>query len=619
MQLLVTSAVVRRLGVMPALLLTPLCLATGAGIALLGAGALPGVLLVKGIDGGLRYSIHRVSGELVYLPIPAATRQRAKPLIDGALARVVQTATGAGLLALSGTPLARPQPLAALVASLALVWLVAAMTTRRPYLRLLRGVVSAGSLQDVEAAEPIDLETAQLLVQRLASEDPAEVEGAMVALARRDRSGLVPALVLLHHDERVLVRALEMFGSSDRGDWYAQARRLVEHPSEAVRVAAARALARHEQLDASSLSADIGLRARGYAAVRMALRDESTSVLDHVAVRDLLARPDGEKELAERGMLAAIADARPSSRLWPLLRALAALRAPSRERSELFAAAAARQRDEEVLPQLVALLAARDGREAVRTALVSFAEPAMRHVWRTLRDPARPRRLRLHMAKTLARFGTKAAADLLIEEIEHETDVLVRTKAIHALRWLVSEHRMSLDRARIEALAARDLEEHFRRLAILDVAGSCPTGGAIVDELLPELLEEEAAQSLERAFNLLQVAHPHQGVHHALLAHRSGEPYVRANAAELLDALLHRRDQGRLRDLFQLATDDRPAPLRLRKARALVRGLVETRIEAIEALVASDDRILAELGRRWERAEPVRFESVVVRRAAGGG
>ena len=34
------------------------------------------------------------------------------------------------------------------------------------------------------------------------------------------------------------------------------------------------------------------------------------------------------------------------------------------------------------------------------------------------------------------------------------------------------------------------------------------------------------------------------------------DPYARANAAELIDALLRRRDQRRLRALFRLAMDD---------------------------------------------------------------
>src|SRR4029077_16835161 len=124
------------------------------------------------------------------------------------------------------------------------------------------------------------------------------------ALARRDRAGLVPALVLLHHEGGVLVQALEMFGESSRSDWFELARRLLDDPRETVRVAAARALARHQQLDPTSLANDVGWRARGYAAVRTAIRDLSTDVLEHASVASLIdgtAEPDASLRL---GMLA---------------------------------------------------------------------------------------------------------------------------------------------------------------------------------------------------------------------------------------------------------------------------------------------------------------------------
>ena len=107
-QLLMSGTVVRHVGVLPALVLTPLLLFAGSLGALATGGSFPGVLLVKGIDGSLRYSIHRVTGELMYLPVPTIARQRSKPLIDGALGRIAQTATGAGLLALGGTSLVSP-------------------------------------------------------------------------------------------------------------------------------------------------------------------------------------------------------------------------------------------------------------------------------------------------------------------------------------------------------------------------------------------------------------------------------------------------------------------------------------------------------------------------------
>ncbi len=592
---LASGTIVRRLGVLAALVPTPLLLIAGALTALLGGGALPGVLVVKSIDGSLRYSLHRVTGELMYLPLPLSTRQRTKTLIDGGLGRIAQTVTGAGLLAIGGTTFIGPGPLAAIVAALGVAWLATVVTMRRPYLRLLRSSITTGSFDASDNPEPVDLETAQMLVQCLASDDASLVEGAMRALARRGREGLVPALVLLHQDEVVLEQALEMFGRSSRSDWFALARRLLDDPRESVRVAAARALARHEQLDPASLAHDVGWRARGYAAVRLALRDASTEVAEHPSVAHLLAQPGEPGDLARMGLLAAISDATPTLRLSPLLCLLAGEARTYRERSELLARAAAHQGDPTLIPYLIPLLEQRDGREAVRDALVSFREPALAQVVAALRDPSRSRRLRLHAPKTLARFATSYAAECLLTDIETEPDGLIRYKAIRALRVLVTEHRLFVDRRRAERLSSAELWRHFTHLGLRS-ALERPTDPLAV--LAVELLDERAAHALERAFHLLQIAHPRQGVHHAYIARRSDDPFARANAAELIDALLRRRDQRMLRRLFRLATDDLPIPDRVERARALDLPAPRTRDEAIDALVDDGDTIFSVLGRR---------------------
>lgn len=333
-QLVTTASFLPRVGMLPALALTPtLLLVGGVGAFVAGAG-LAGALLVKSIDGGLRYSIHRVTDELAYLPVPASARQRSKPFIDGTLNRAAQTVTGAALFALGGTSHFGARAQAALVVGLAAAWLATVWTMRRPYLALLRKAVMAGSLDAFAGPEPIDLDAAQLLVQRLASADPLEVEGAMVVLARRGRGGLIPALVLLHRDEGVLVRALELFGESSRSDWFELAQQLFDDSRESVRIAAARALARHDRLDASRLINDVGQRARGYAAVRLALRDPLAEVLVHPAVAPLLEQPGEAGVAADLGMLAAAADSDPTPRLWPLLRRLAAKATGPVERTE---------------------------------------------------------------------------------------------------------------------------------------------------------------------------------------------------------------------------------------------------------------------------------------------
>jgi AAA family ATP:ADP antiporter len=598
-QLFLSSAVMRRLGVTAAVVLTPLLLLLGAAGVVIAGGALGAVLVLKAIDGSLRFSIHRVTEELIYLPVPARIRQHFKPFIDGALARASQTVTGAGLLVLGGTWVLAPRPLAVVVTAFACLWLAIAVTIRKPYLALLRGAISTGTLRAPESLEPLDLESAQLLVQHLASEDPPEVLGAMNALSRRGHVGFVPALVLLHSDELVLTQALEHFGTSTRTDWIPLARRLLGDRRESVRMAAARALARHDELDIERLADDVGWRVRGYATVDLALRDGVEDALEHEQVGTMLRERGGDGESARLGMLAAIADASPTPALSRLLLSLSNSPSPSPEHTELLAHAAARQRDSRLVPRLVELLSAREGREAVRTALLAFGDDGLQAVWWALRDTKRPRRFRIHVPKTIGRFGTRTAAEYLLENIETEEDGLVRQKSVRALELLVAQHRVPLDHTRVVRLAHEALVRYFRLLG-QQVALGAPTliaGHALAaDRLLAGLLDDKLRQLLGRVFRLFAIAHPREDFRRVRVACLSDDPYTRANAGELLDALLRHRDEQPLRELLRLITEDLPAAERAARAAVLVEHpMPRGREDALSALMRDRDPILAEL------------------------
>lgn len=567
-QVFVGSAIVQRFGTLTAVVLTPASLLVGAiGAVLSGGGALA-VFLVKGVDGSLRHSIHRITGELVYLPVSPVARQQAKPLIDGALARVAQTVTGALLFVLAGSWVMSPRVLSGLIVLLAGSWFVAAVTMHRPYLALLRRAVSAGALDAQDNPEPLDLESAELLVQLVASQDPREVIAALHALARRGRGGLISALVLLYRDDSVLTEALAIFAASPRIDWIPLARRLLDEPSEAIRIAAARALAAHGAFEAARYEHDPSPRICAYSAVHLALAGEGDVGSDPRVAR-WLAQTGEAAEAVRLGLLAAIADSVKTARLSLLLLALSEHPRGRAEATELLAHAAARQQDPRLIAPLIDLLSAREGREAVRAALVALGEPALRQADQVLCDPMRPRSLRVHMPKTLARFGTRAAAYRLLASLETGRDGLVRYKCIRALGAIVVQHGVRVERSRVERLAHANLLEYFRilgwRVALesAHVRGVRPT---VAERLLLGLLQDKLHQSLDRAFRLLKIAHPAEDFHRVYLASVSKDPYVKANAGEFLDAKLRHRDQQAMRALLEIIADDLAPQERMARA-----------------------------------------------------
>jgi ATP:ADP antiporter, AAA family len=607
-EVFVTGALVRHIGVARTMLVTPMLLLLGAVGTLMGAGALMAVMVLKAIDGTLRSSVHRVTMEIVYLPVPTPVRAETKFFIDSALARVTQAAAGIVLLALGAASWVSSWLLAAIVIVAAAAWLAVAVTTRGPYIGLLRRTVMGDPVGRGDL-DPIDLESAETLVEHLADQDPLVVLGALNVLARRGGGRLIPALILLHEDRRVLERALDIFGASTREDWVARARQLltgqitgrgVSEPPESIRMAAARALATHAKLNPNDLALEVDPRLHAYAVLHLSLASDEFDPLDDPSIATLLDQPGPDGEEARLGLLAVIVDVRRTGKVSRLLTALETRAGSSREWTEGLAKAAQSQGATTLIPQLISRVALPETREAVRSALVSFGRPAMDEVWATLLDPQRHRRLRAHLPLTLARFGTRPAAELLLRCVETEKDGLIRYRAIRGLGRMIAAKQATVDRTRVERLAYSTLIEHFRLLAL-----RAPYAASSVDHamnspatlrLLVGLLDDKLRQSLERVFRLLKIAHPLDDIHRVQIAIQSKDIVVRANAGEFLDALLRRGDQRPLRELILLIADDLSVAERVRRGSALLHmPLPETSDAALALMVDDADAVLSAL------------------------
>lgn len=596
-QLFLSTALVRRLGVGGAVVVTPLLILAGAGGALLTGGALLAVLLLKGADGTFRYSLHRLTSELLYLPLRRETRERVKPFIDGTAARAAQAVVGAGILGVAAAGVGGPG-LAAIVVWLAASWFGVALSMRSYYLGTLRRTLTAGKLADADVDAGLDLAGAEILVEKLASREVAEVIGALRILASRKRARLISALVLYHPDPAVLVEALGIFGASGRDEWLPLAEPLLRHADAGVRHAALRAIAGHTAPQTlAELARDGSPRLRAYAAVHVALRESPDDVRHHPAV---VAALRGEAECL-RGVLAAIADLSPAAPLADLLVEIAA-GDDAREEDELVARAAEQQRDARLIGPLVDRLGSRTARTAVQSALVALGEPAEEAVRAGLLDHGRGRQRRKHLPRALARFGTQRAADVLTQVLETDPDGMLRYEALRGLGRITADRDVRVDRRRVEALALANVVEHLRLGSLRVMLSGATDGGdaAAARRLLAGLLEDKAAQALERCFRLLKIAQRREDLHAAHYAARSGDLAARANAAEFLATLLARRDQQLLRELVALALDELDPVERAARAALLTgRAVPRSFPEALLALMDDGDATVASLAAHY--------------------
>jgi hypothetical protein len=110
------------------------------------------------------------------------------------------------------------------------------------------------------------------------------------------------------------------------------------------------------------------------------------------------------------------------------------------------------------------------------------------------------------------------------------------------------------------------------------------------------LFDDKVHQALERAFRLLKIAHPKEDIHRVYAAMMSPDKRERANAAEFLDALVHRRKEPQLHELLRIALDDLSPAAQVARA-ANVLGFVPPRTpdDAVHAALADSDIKVAAL------------------------
>jgi HEAT repeat protein len=588
-QLFVTGAVVRRLGVTGSLLVLPLLLAVFGGAAGLGLG-LGAALAAKGSDGALRHSLHRVSTELLLLPLPGELRDRVKPVFDTVFGRGVQAVVAAAILGMSAMGLATPRMLGAVMCALALAWLVTAVLLRRPYVDIFRRALALGQLP-MDDADDLDLASVETIMGSLSSRDEERVLAGIDVLAEH-HARLVPALILYHDSPRILERALAVVATPGRTDWLDLGERLLQHRDGGVRSLAVRALAAADHRDVAKRALeDPDPSVRTYAVFFLATRGEEQP-LDDARVRGLLDDASDDGVQARRVMLEAIAE-HGDPRWGPVVLDIVGKDGERRGFAGPAAGAIQRVAEPSLIPYLVERLGGvREARGAVRDAIVSLGDQGFAEAERALFDTSVSERARAQIPKVLASFGDQRAVDVLCKRFASEPSGAVRYKILRAIGKLAvpraakKADRLRFPRALFLDAIHKNLVEHVRvvALSVSLVRGDAGVASdTAIGEVLLSLLADKAKQSLERAFRCLQIANRNediQGVYGAIVR---GDKRARGNALEFLDALPDLSQD--VRELLRVVVDDLDA------AEVARRGVpLASRLDPTAELAADHER-----------------------------
>ena len=587
-QLFVSTQVLRQLGVLASASVLPVLLLVGSIATLVIGPALLLILLVKGADGSLRHSLHRTSTELLWMPLPAQVRSGSKPFVDTFVVRSAQAFGAAAVFGLSWWKLDTPPILLLGVAILAAIWLACTILLQKPYLALFRNALK----DDREVVGPLrfSMGSLEVLVEALSSMNPSRAVAAIQLLASNRRARLIPALALFHPSEQVLLSALQHIPSADREDWIAPTERLIEHESENVRLAAMGALLEHgitEPIEARLSAPDPTLR--GHAA--FVLMERSSGAPEERS--SVAALVEGHENAAVRGKIALLQAIRTRpDRRWTNV-VVRLLEDPALQVSTQAVHAATALIDPRLVPPLIGRLTVRKQRELVREALVAQGPAAFEQVAALLEARDTDPRVLRHLPRTISRFASQRAADVLLTVLTGDLDGLVRYKALRGLGRLAEETEVDLDREKLEMQLLTNLREHLRMTSFrLVLEGATAPGlGEDSRQLLLDLLFDKARQALERSFRLVQLLKPGESIRAVMEAILSGDRTQRAQALEYLSTLALEL-KPETRELLRLATDDLEPQLLVEAARPYLQPIAEDDQGALNELVADDDEAI---------------------------
>jgi AAA family ATP:ADP antiporter len=614
-QLFIGPWIFRSAGVQRALFFFPVLLLGAAGGVLVTGGRLLSAVLLKAIDGTLRYSVHKTSMELLLVPIPDGTRERVKPIIDLLGVRGGQALASVAILGLVAIGAAKPMTVGAFIVTLTVLWVSIVVTIRAHYLNVFRETLRAGGLSGNVELPELDLSTLEMLFTGLNSSRDVEVLASLELLAEQHRERLIPALILYHPSRDVVLRALDIFTQRGRADFVSIADRLNGHPDRDVAAAALRARTavapdrklleerladRCSQVSATAL---VALMARGWIEseeadrrVRQVLATRSWQTAAELAraIRDIGSAADAGQDTSlrakavserfddlliqlarEAGSFGDVAceatidaveggvtrEAAPPVNLWGGV----ALAPDMRVRLEVARAMAVRK-SPKFLPVLVGMLNRHELRATARGAIapipgaLDFLDEVMGQ-----RDFART--IRMHLPRTMVLLDPDAAARKLMVHLLSEKDGAVRFKVLRGLVKLRRKNKKLLletDLLRRFIDTTLDHTEELRRwrVGLAGVDDDAPPASLVgadpmraAHHLLVDLVRDKESHATQRVFMMLELIYGEdfETIERGL---RSKKPKTRASSLELVENIVRPPLRGRI---LALVGDGAPA------------------------------------------------------------
>lgn len=201
------------------------------------------------------------------------------------------------------------------------------------------------------------------------------------------------------------------------------------------------------------------------------------------------------------------------------------------------------------------LLAALKAYESLPEAPAMEGESEMTRLKRVISSQQEPVARRCQAMRSLSKTSGQETVDYLFGVITVEEDALLRQEALRGLvRVRIRGERLEFPVAAIKRQIAREVDDHRRVTTVARIYRRHHRGPLPANDALMGLLEVLAEESTEQVFRLLMLLYRPEDIHLVYEQMRSDDPYLRADAIELLDNLV---DAGMRRVIAPVMDEDR--------------------------------------------------------------
>ncbi len=591
-QILFTTRFLRKFGIGTSLFVLPVTVFLGSA-GLLVFGTLGAAIALKGCDQVLRYSLDKSTTELLYLPLPARIKLQVKWFIDTVVWRLGDGLAGVTVLVFATTLHLPARQISWIALVLVTGWLAAVGVARRQYVVTLKESITQHRV-DVEQASTsvLDRSTADLLATNLSAGDPNEILYALSLFEVERQRAAHPVIrgLLSHPSAEVRQKAITILSQSGDKTVRADIEPLLRDSDLNVRTEALLYLTHHAHVDPLELMRDEGDFADfsvTSAVVAFLARPGETQILE--AAQQILVTMVGDpapERQRHRVEAARLLGELPDS-FDPLLSNLLADPDPLIVKEAIHSVGKLRKR--RLVPDLLDRLAHHELRDEVAKALAQFGDTILGAMRDHLGDSSVSIEARREIPAIMVEIGTPAAASVMMDHLL-ESDTNLRFRIISALNKLRRLHsEIEIDSQTLETVLAAEILGHYRSYQILDKLGIGANGENPVTSALTESIQQE----LERIFRLLGLLYPRLDIHSAYLGLQSKNVSLHDNTIEFLDNVLKPQLRQMLVPLLDVKVTVHE---RAHLAQRIMHTKVETREQAVAALVASDDPWLQSCG-----------------------